>query len=68
MSGRCVWQRNYYERVVRNDDELSRIREYVRTNPLRWESDRENPCRVGRDELEGLAYGEESGGFEVIWL
>jgi putative transposase len=42
-----VWQRNYYEHIVRNDDELNKIREYIQTNPLRWLYDRENiPPRV----------------------
>ncbi len=43
--GKPVWQRNYYERVIRNEDELTRIREYVQLNPLKWELDRENPGR-----------------------
>jgi len=30
-----VWQRNYYERVVRNENELNRIREYIQNNPLK---------------------------------
>jgi putative transposase len=38
-----LWQRNYVERVIRNDDELGKIREYSSTNPVRWASDRENP-------------------------
>ena len=38
-----VWQRNYYERVIRNDDELSRAREYIVNNPMKWELDKENP-------------------------
>lgn len=38
-----VWQRNYYERVIRNEDELSRAREYIINNPMKWELDRENP-------------------------
>lgn len=38
-----LWQRNYHERVIRNEDELSRIREYVQSNPLKWQFDRENP-------------------------
>jgi REP element-mobilizing transposase RayT len=42
-----VWQRNYYERVIRNDEELSRIRQYIVDNPARWEEDRENPNNVG---------------------
>ena len=38
-----VWQRNYYERVIRDDNELSRAREYIVSNPLKWELDKENP-------------------------
>jgi REP element-mobilizing transposase RayT len=34
--GRLIWQRNYYDRVIRNDQELDRIREYILANPLRW--------------------------------
>ena len=42
-AGRMIWQRNYYEHVVRNDNELARIREYIANNPLQWSLDRENP-------------------------
>ena len=38
-----LWQRNYYEHIIRNDDELNRIREYIANNPMQWELDRENP-------------------------
>jgi len=38
-----AWQRNYYERIVRDEKELNRIRRYVIDNPLQWESDNENP-------------------------
>jgi REP-associated tyrosine transposase len=41
--GGKVWQRNYYEHVIRNEDETARIRKYIRENPLRWETDEENP-------------------------
>jgi putative transposase len=41
-----VWQRNYYEHVVRDENELHRIREYIANNPLQWEVDRENPLRT----------------------
>jgi REP-associated tyrosine transposase len=41
--GAPVWQRNYYEHVIRNEQELSRIRKYVADNPLQWALDRENP-------------------------
>ena len=40
--GRKVWQRNYYERVIRNDKELTAIREYIVNNPVRWELDKYN--------------------------
>ena len=38
-----VWQRNYYERIVRDQEELDKIRIYIMENPMKWESDRENP-------------------------
>ncbi len=37
------WQRNYYEHIIRNENELNRIREYIINNPLKWEYDRDNP-------------------------
>jgi putative transposase len=44
MPGAPVWQRNYYEHVIRRDESLDKIREYIITNPLRWALDRENPA------------------------
>ena len=41
--GTPLWQRNYYEHVVRDADELNRIREYIDLNPVQWAMDRENP-------------------------
>ncbi len=38
-----LWQRNYYEHIIRNDNELDKIREYIVNNPLQWELDTENP-------------------------
>jgi putative transposase len=38
-TGQPVWQRNYYERVVRNDCELEATRAYIRANPQNWEDD-----------------------------
>jgi len=46
------WQRNYYEHVIRNEDELNRIREYIQNNPLKWHLDKENPEGIGTDPLE----------------
>jgi len=34
-----LWQRNYYEHVIRDDVELYRIREYIQNNPLNWQTD-----------------------------
>ncbi|HUV92496.1 MAG TPA: hypothetical protein VMV80_05380 [Anaerolineales bacterium] len=39
-----VWQRNYYERIIRNEKELNAIRLYILDNPLKWEWDGENPA------------------------
>jgi REP element-mobilizing transposase RayT len=38
-----LWQRNYYEHVIRNDEELDRILLYIAENPARWAHDSENP-------------------------
>lgn len=38
-----LWQQNYYERIIRNGDELNRIREYIVCNPRNWAIDEENP-------------------------
>lgn len=34
-----LWQRGYHDRVIRSDDELFRVREYIRNNPANWASD-----------------------------
>ena len=41
-----LWQRNYYEHVVRSEKSLAKIRQYIQENPARWELDRENPMVV----------------------
>jgi REP element-mobilizing transposase RayT len=38
-----LWQRNYWEHVIRNESDLTRIREYIHNNPLQWESDKLHP-------------------------
>jgi len=40
--GAPLWQRDFYDHIIRNEDELNKTREYIRTNPLRWGSDPEN--------------------------
>jgi len=37
--GKSIWQRGYYEHIIRNEDELNRIREYILTNPQNWSKD-----------------------------
>jgi len=44
--GLRVWQRNYYERIIRNERELNAIRQYIHDNPSRWADDEENPARI----------------------
>ena len=38
--GYSIWQRNYYEHIIRNEKEYYKIIEYIRTNPLKWEEDK----------------------------
>ena len=58
-----LWQRNYYEHIIRNEEELNRFREYIQGNPMQWEMDEEN--------LERNA-GKEKGltliGYDVLSL
>ena len=41
--GSPVWQRSFYDRIIRDEQELQQIRAYIINNPLKWELDRENP-------------------------
>ena len=43
--GEAVWQRNYFERIIRNQRELDAIQTYILDNPRRWAEDKENPDR-----------------------
>ena len=46
-----VWQRNYYEHIIRDDADLHRIRTYIKNNPLQWAIDEENPVYIrGQEE------------------
>jgi len=44
MPGVPVWQRNYYEHIIRSEESLDKIRWYITENPARWAFDRENPA------------------------
>lgn len=50
-----LWQRRYYEHIIRDDRDLDRIRAYIASNPSRWAHDDENPERtpiVGVDPID----------------
>ncbi len=46
---RLLWQRDFYDHIIRDDDELDKIREYIRTNPLRWNTDPERTAPIEQD-------------------
>jgi putative transposase len=41
-----VWQKRYYDRVIRNDKELDNIREYIQNNVLQWAIERDDPDNI----------------------
>lgn len=57
MPGRTLWQRNYYEHIIRNESELDRIREYIYANPSRWAEDQDNPDVIIKNKMEKLGNG-----------
>lgn len=38
-----VWQKSFYDRIIRNESELYNIRKYIKENPLRWDLEKNNP-------------------------
>jgi putative transposase len=52
IQGFSIWQRNYWEHVIRNEKSMSRIFEYINSNPFRWHLDRNNPNREGEDDFD----------------
>lgn len=56
--GQSVWQRNYWEHIIRNENEYQRIAQYIINNPLKWETDKLN-AGVGNQVMESPAmYGQ----------
>ena len=43
-SGNRVWQRDYFEHIIRNGKSYNEIEHYIRSNPLNWVNDKENPA------------------------
>jgi len=56
--GESVWQSRFYDRIIRNETELSNIRHYVVHNPLKWENDKLNGGK-GNIVLERKALHKE---------
>ncbi|MCC7447866.1 MAG: transposase [Anaerolineae bacterium] len=48
-----VWQRNYYEHIIRNEKALDAIRRYIEDNPLRWALDVDNPVNLDNNRRRG---------------
>jgi REP element-mobilizing transposase RayT len=46
--GYPVWQRNYYEHIIRDEQSLQKIREYINDNPAKWADDENNPANIIR--------------------
>jgi len=50
-----IWQRNYWDHIIRNESELNRIRQYILDNPMQWERDSlHNPLAVGANNYSPL--------------
>ncbi len=45
--GHSIFQRNYYEHIIRNEKEYIKIFEYIKNNPLKW---KEDELHVGVDD------------------
>ena len=48
MLGTRIWQRNYYDHVLRDDTDLQRIRQYITDNPMQWELDQLHPNNLSK--------------------
>jgi hypothetical protein len=56
-AGQPLWQRNYYEQIIRDDGALERIRQYIQENPAQWVDDSDNPL-VWRSEANAVGFVE----------
>jgi len=46
LNGTGIWQRNYYEHVIRNEKDLQNKTDFIDANPLLWDEDDENPIKL----------------------
>jgi REP element-mobilizing transposase RayT len=42
-AGVPLWQRSYYEHIIRDEDERRSVQEYIVNNPVKWSDDMDNP-------------------------
>ena len=49
--GNIIWQRNYYEHIIRDEEALNNIRQYIFNNPINWVEDKENPANFQTMQL-----------------
>jgi len=50
-----LWQRNYYEHIIRNEKSLEKIRRYIFDNPAQWMVDRDNPAALSPEPKDAWA-------------
>jgi REP element-mobilizing transposase RayT len=50
--GAIVWQRNYYEHIIQDEESLNATRLYIQTNPAQWDADIENPANASVKEVQ----------------
>ena len=53
---RFGWQKSFYDHVIRNNEDLHRVRTYIQNNPLNWELDEDNQTnwKTGNADLRSL--------------
>jgi REP element-mobilizing transposase RayT len=54
--GETVWQRNYYEHVIRNEIDLDEIRQYIENNPFKWLEDENHPANIEPPNRRGTMH------------
>jgi putative transposase len=59
-SRQSIWQRGYYDHIIRNEADLTRIREYILNNPAQWALDENNPIKTLN--LNGTMQSSPTGG------
>jgi len=65
IPGMKLWQRNYWEHIIRNETELHRIREYISNNPARWQEDALHP---DQGPFPGEVHGSSPPYGHEVWV